>query len=373
MIVLLMVLGAAIVYAALSFLYKKNWNKDLSIQLQFSSDHAIKGDQVELVEVITNAKRLPLPIVNVKFQVDRSLNFGNKDTNTVVSDKSYRNDIFSLLMNQKVTRRIPVTCTKRGVFDISKMEIVSTGAFMKDLMVMSKEVNAEITVYPSITDTSRLQVVFQTIQGTVEKNKHLYEDKFVFRGIRDYEVYDSLNTINWKASARSGELMVNQYNETICQDACILLNLEPEGMHRDDRKFEECISLAAGLAQMFIEQGVKTELITNGVDTVTGEYIRVYPGAGFSHLNMLNTALARIDENHKIEEFVTLIDRERKETREQKLYVMISMNIRQNLQDGYELLTHGCNGAFWIVPCYNGEEKNLDHNQIEMINWEISR
>ena len=43
-----------------------------------------------------------------------------------------------------------------------------------------------------------------------------------------------MNLINWKASAKTGQLMVNQYNETTSPSVCILLNLESEGMLRYD-------------------------------------------------------------------------------------------------------------------------------------------
>ena len=53
-------------------------------------------------------------MVMVKFEVDRSFLFGNEVVNTNVSDHCYKSDVFSLLFYQKIVRKIPLVCTRRG-------------------------------------------------------------------------------------------------------------------------------------------------------------------------------------------------------------------------------------------------------------------
>ena len=59
--VLLMLLGVAIVYLAVKLIYRYNWNKGLSAKLDFDKKHVVKDDVVNLTEVVTNEKKLPLP------------------------------------------------------------------------------------------------------------------------------------------------------------------------------------------------------------------------------------------------------------------------------------------------------------------------
>lgn len=139
--VLLMLLGVAIVYLAVKLIYRYNWNKGLSAKLDFDKKHVVKDDVVNLTEVVTNEKKLPLPCVNLKFQAARELRFPDTDTNSSVSDKTYRNDVFSFLANQRITRKVPVRCTKRGVFRISGLEITFAGLFMNEINVLSQEMN----------------------------------------------------------------------------------------------------------------------------------------------------------------------------------------------------------------------------------------
>ena len=73
--VLLMLIGVLIVYLAIKLVFRYNWNKGLGVALEFEKKHVVNGETVNVVEVISNEKRLPLPCVNLKFQVDRELEF----------------------------------------------------------------------------------------------------------------------------------------------------------------------------------------------------------------------------------------------------------------------------------------------------------
>ena len=226
--IILMLIGVVIVYNILRVAYRDNWSRNLSVDVTFSSNTATKGDTIKMVETVTNAKRMPLPCVNIKFSIDKNLVFGQEDNNSRITDKTYRNDVFSLLSNQRVTRKIDVLCARRGVYRLEAIETVFAGAFMNDIMINNKNVNHMITVYPKPENVNNLLQVNNSILGELERRKYLLEDKFVFAGIRDYQSYDSIRDVNWNACARTGKLMVNQYNETVSRNVCILLNLESE-------------------------------------------------------------------------------------------------------------------------------------------------
>ena len=397
MVVLIMLIGAGLVYWAVGQLYARYWNKGLSVEIRFSSDHAVKGDEIELIETVANRKYLPLPYIYVKFQTDKSLFFLGKDGSNAVSDKAYRNDVFSLMNYQQAVRRIPLRCTKRGIYRIRNVQMVSTGAFMGDVLAAESAQDAVITVYPKTADTDRLAVPCFQMMGTVERNKYLYEDHFMFRGIREYQSYDSMNQVNWTATAKSGQLMVNQYNESTCQQVCILLNVEPEGMIPKEKLSEESISIASGLAQMFIEQGIQVSLLSNARNGETGEEAVVYGASGLAHLNNVNTVLAGLDLSFSVREFKDIIkemqngvygeDYRAVPGSTNMTYIMISQNRRENLKEGYRQLTGGIssnvsggagNGAgMWIVPYFIDEREEVFPagmtDSMDFTAWEVDR
>ena len=374
--VLLMLLGVLIVYIAVKLVYRYNWNKNLTVSLEFDKKHVVKDDIVNITEVVTNAKRLPLPCINLKFQAARELLFTGSDTNSSVSDKTYRNDVFSLLSNQRITRRIPVKCNHRGVFKISGVQLTFAGPFMNEINVLKVDSTCEITVYPKTVDSKRFSFIRSRISGEAERKKYMLEDPFVFRGIRDYTSNDSLKNVNWKATARTGNLCVNEYNESVSRNVCILLNLEDDGMLTYDSVNEEAISLAASVAEEFIRQGINVSLISNACDVDTKEAVGIREGAGVGHLGSINTVLARMDLKLEKEEFAELINRTFIEnvsvqSSDNSVYVVISASRRKKLQQTMQKFEKKYGQVIWIVPYMTGGEYSLDYCGIRPEGWEV--
>lgn len=104
-------LFACLVYLFQSWIYEKYWDKGLRLTLGFSKDAAYRKEEVDLIEVVENRKKLPLPILTVKFETSRNL-VAKDDKNSSVSDNYYRNDIFTMRSMRKVTRTIPFIVNK---------------------------------------------------------------------------------------------------------------------------------------------------------------------------------------------------------------------------------------------------------------------
>lgn len=62
--------------------------------------------------------------------------------------------------------------------------------------------------------------------GVLEGRRGMVEDPFAFAGMREYDGTDPMNRINWKASARSGNLMVNLQNSTYSPRVACFVDVE---------------------------------------------------------------------------------------------------------------------------------------------------
>ena len=105
--------GLFLALVVLRRLYDRRWNRGLGVTLAFRDRTAVEGSTTALREVIVNDKRLPLPAVDIDFQLDRNLRFADGQ-NVSVSDKTYRRDIFALNGRQKITRTLALECLGRG-------------------------------------------------------------------------------------------------------------------------------------------------------------------------------------------------------------------------------------------------------------------
>jgi uncharacterized protein (DUF58 family) len=190
-----------------------------------------------------------------------------------------------------------------------------------------------------------------------------------------------MNTINWKASARTGNLMVNQYNETTCQQVYILLNLEPESMLVYERLSEASISLASGIAQTLIESGISVGIYSNGVDYETGQQVVIYPHSEQEHIKYIDTALARIDLEKGQENFCGMLSRltsdySRKldETNDGQdaMYVIISQNTRDEVQNAVNNVSGGSSQAVFVAVHFRDKEIALNEFAGETLDWEVT-
>lgn len=369
MTLIIVLLIATLLYVAEQILYKHWWAKGLSASIMFQKDAVTEGDTAELYEVVTNQKLLPLPILNVKFQLHRNLSFSLME-NTSVSDNCYRNDIFSLLSNQKITRTLTLRCHKRGFYTITQMDLVATDLLMASHLLMHTEQYTQLYVYPGQIDDRRLEVPFRKIMGVITNRQFIYPDPFEFKGIRIYEPTDPLNSVNWKASARTGSLMVNTYDSTSSQEVVLLLDLADETIWREEELHEESIRLASTLAARFLNAGIPVRMVCNGRDIVTKEVVQIPAGTGNQQLAEINQCLARIDLNQDRDAFASYLEQEAgRKDMSMPLYIIISI-CQNKLSSPAAQLADTHPGVYWILPLHQGAEPQIaSNNKLTVLPW----
>lgn len=286
-------------------IYKRYWAKNLHVAILFKQDAIYEGDEGELVEVIENRKRLPLPMLKVKFQTSRNLRF-DAQKGSKTTDQYYRNDIFQVGSGEKITRRLRFVGDKRGYFRINNIDLVASDLFFLNEFAENKSTNQYMYVYPSIYKKEDLRLSLQKLNGDILVKRHLLEDPFEYRGIREYQPFDDIRSVNWKATARTGNLKVNQKNYTAMQTIRIFLNLEDGSIRKKDKEIEQCLQMAMGIASFFLSQGIRVSCYANGRDILTDETVEIQGLAGIAQLEVLGKALARVDTAKTPEKFVAL-------------------------------------------------------------------
>lgn len=286
-------LGLVFVYFLQRFLYRNFWNRNMTAELKFSKSRAVQGEEVTLLESITNRKLLPVPMLHLRFKVSRDLQFEDSRQNDV-TDYYNRNELFSLLMFQRVTRRLNFRCRKRGVYTIKTASLLGSGLLMSEEYLLEFPTDTELIVYPGSVNLNRFERMFETMMGNVSTHRFLHEDPFSFRGIRDYQPGDPMKSVNWKASAKAMDFRVNVLDFTTEQRVEVYLNLNRETLGMDNEVLEESIRLAKTFAARLSKMGMQTALYTNGLHYESHEVVCVETGSGDGFLELANEALAKI-------------------------------------------------------------------------------
>ena len=371
--IIYIVIGAACICLLQKILYKKYWNKNLKAAVRFTQHAIIEQEEGELCETIINQKWLPLPMLRVKFETDRHLDF-TQESNISVTDRCYKHDIFSVMMYQKITRRLNFKGKRRGFYSIRKIELDSTDLFMDRHLDMEIACDAWIYVYPGYADMSRLLIPFQKMMGDILTRRYTYEDPFEFQGIRPYEPFDSMRDVNWKATARTGELRTNLHGYTVRQEVCLLLNLELESMMEYQQLREESIRIANSLSEMFLAQGIPVGICSNAKDLLSGKSLHIMSGADRHHLILIRESLARLDLSQEMEEFGGFVKQNITKKSNDRLYVLISTSQRIEVSQCFAWLASKSCGSWWIIPLHPWmEQKAASVKEGTVMRWEVDQ
>lgn len=347
MVIILIILLIALLYVIQLFLYSKYWKAGVVTSVRFKQSAIFEGEEGILEEVIENAKVLPIVALKVKFQTSRDLKFADT-TNTVVTDNYYRNDIISVGPYRKLIRELAFTGTKRGYFSIDGMSLVGTDLFMHSQMVSEIPCHTQLYVYPKPYRDARFTLTLQQLNGEILTRKHLLEDPFEFRGIREYEPYDDMRYIHWKATAKTGDLKVIQKNYTAVKNIRIFLYLQHNTMIHRDELLENSIRMLVSLVENYLDMGSQIEIYSNCEDSITKQIFSMEKLANKGYLENMYKSLSRLC-IHTLYPF--------EKTLEEKLFmdlntatIILSPYGNADLQEKLLRYVHKNEALYWIYP-----------------------
>lgn len=331
--------------------------KNLDIKLSVSAQTATEGDTLVLTEVLTNSKWLPLPWVSAKFKTAKELLFAS---GSAVSDAYYRNDLFHILMHQKITRRLPFVCSKRGYYAIDGLELAAWDVLMENKHIRKCDCNIRLTVYPSPIDTSELDALCTYVYGQLRTRVPINPDPFSFSGIREYSSSDTMKAINFKASARGMGLMVNVWDFTNARQVAILLDATRHTVLYNEYPEERAIKIAASVAEKMAAMGTPTSLITNGKSIISGGPSNVPMGQGAQQLHSVLESLAYLDlSNQNIEPFSREIDDIATFGHHEPEYWLITPYFSKSVEESYLRLKETGARVVWIMPGLKPSETDV--------------
>jgi uncharacterized protein (DUF58 family) len=195
-------------------------------------------------------------------------------------------------------------------------------------------------------------------------------DPFEFRGIREYRPSDDFKTINFAATAKSGELMVNMYEYTVSQEVVIFLNFEHYSSWVDHKLFEKTISLAASLAKLYVDESIPVKIVSGSPDVIDKSPVDTGSGSSLSHLASIYDALARLDLDSEARPIIEFLPDPVFSSNENKIHILISTYQNAALTKRFLELYKGFSNIYWLLPHTAGMQ--LDETNQNIIKWEVN-
>lgn len=370
----ILLFGLALAWSLQSFLIRRLWIKGLEVGLAFRDRYIYEGDTSVLKEIVINDKWLPLPAVEVRIAMSANLKFtGAAAENSGVSDQTYKRDIFSLLFHQKITRSLTFVGKKRGYYEIKKADVKAYDFFFRNLGYAEYSERTVLYVYPAQVDTRRLDIVCTAISGSILVQNQLFPDPFEFAGIREYQPTDPMNRLNWKASMRTGTLLVNQFDSTTNLDMVLVFDIEDSHIWKEDILVEETIRIVSSLAARLVQARMPVEIYSNAAVSHgkegTQKSLRMKLPANAGHMAKLNRQLACVD-GYTMPGAKLLEEMENPNQGEQ-LRVFVSKNTDAEIIDAVQKTASASAPVLWIIPKRQTDFPAISIPNVRTFLWEV--
>ena len=155
---------------------------------------------------------------------------------------------------------------RRGEFEFGDVFVIIRSMFFLASRRIDYPLEETVHVYPSVLQMKQyeLQVFHQQKTSSGIKKIRRLGNNSEFEQIKNYVQGDELKTINWKATSRRNELMVNQYQEEKSQNIyCIIdksrnMQMEFDGLSMLDYS----INSSLVFSNIALKKGDKAGLIT---------------------------------------------------------------------------------------------------------------
>lgn len=383
MLLILMLCTAALFYLLQKTIFRKNCKKGLQVKINFEDSYIEEGETSGLKEVIENRKLLPLPVVHVSFRTGNGLKFQSQE-NINVTDTTSKREVFSLLWNQRITRKITFIGVKRGHYKVKTADINVYNFLMTDQYYLEIPQNTDIYVYPKHIPTERLNILMQRIYGITPSRERLYEDPLQFAGIREYAPGDDTKRINWKASAKGQNLMVNMYDSGLSGNMTIFLDVSDKGIWKQEKLAEEGIRLATALSMRILKAGGDVAVYTNAYGETEGETVAIPGGKTLDKVHEINRKMAEIKLSKGYEELTETFQRSTENMlKSSGIFLLISKNRKERYGELLKTYAQVCSGqargitisCMHIIPYHKsitGEEEDFTPLEgVHEIMWEV--
>lgn len=264
-----------------------------------SANRVFFGEEVKMEVEVSNRKPLPLPWLQVDDQIPKEVTLlKGKIRSDYSLTHQLLSNLFSINWYHKIKRHYTIQCSQRGYFTFGPTKISSGDVFGFYTRYREIDTHDYLIVYPKVVSLEKLGIPSRQPLGEIRTTNHIFQDPVLTMGIREYKYGDSLKSIHWKSTARTGRLQTKIFEPTTTIDMGIFLDVrtvQPPYQGVIAEKLELAIVIAASMANAALSEGYHVGLYANQNNTDSPELIRLPPNRQPEQLKRILEALAAIN------------------------------------------------------------------------------
>ena len=253
-------------------------------------------ESFDLITTVRNTSWRFIPFIRLAEDVPGTLGAEASLISTGYDDT--RAKLFStiyMMPRQKMTRRVPVSLDARGRYSFAGATLYG-GDFL-GLAERSRHfpVSREVVVLPKRLDSIDFEQTLGGFLGDISVNRFILEDPVLTLGFREYTGREPMKQISWPVTARTGRMMVKNYDHTLDITVTVVLNIHTQAYgYASHPMMEKCYSMVRGICEQLEEKHIAYSFCTNVIAVnMTGAWEYVSDGLGSAHISGILEGLGR--------------------------------------------------------------------------------
>jgi uncharacterized protein (DUF58 family) len=228
-------------------------------------EHIFAAQSVRAAVTLENEK-ISMPSFSLRVEGAKKSGKNKKRNQTAIPEQAamLETPVFFPFIprHETIKQAVPLLFPRRGVYRQEAFRIVTRFPFGFLEKARRIDLPTEAVVYPSVEGSTEFLEALPGIQGALESFSRGHgQDLYALRA---YLPMDSARHVHWKASARSGSLMVREFARE--EDARVLLIFDPyspaalpNATAAEKDRFERAVNLCAALAWDFFQRDALLE------------------------------------------------------------------------------------------------------------------
>lgn len=284
-----------VIGAVTRFWYRHLFDR-VTFTVHASEKRAFIGETVTIDVELENRKLLPLPWYSWRYAVAEQLAVPKETLSaSAAPGSSWITRKGALGWYEKHAWSFEVQALERGFHPLGPSTIRSGDLLGLFPGIKENDDVQHLTVFPRVHRMEDLGLPADRPLGMIRGRNKLFEDPIRIAGLRDYRPGDPLRRIDWKASARTGDLQSRVYEPSAEQQLYIMVNIDTmehawEGYLRDE--LERTVSAAASIATWAAGNRFAVGLLANGAYPNADRPIRLAPSRSRDQITRVLEALA---------------------------------------------------------------------------------
>lgn len=265
-------------------------------ELRLSKELLEPDEKFDIVTTVRNASYRFIPFIRISEDVPRMLGVDASIMSTGFDDS--RAKLYStiyMMPRQKMTRRVAASLDTRGRYSFNGATLFG-GDFL-GLAERSRQFPAqrEIVVLPRRLDAMDFNQTLGGFLGDISVNRFILEDPVLTLGFREYTGREPMKQISWPVTARTGRMMVKNYDHTLDITVAVVLNIHTRAFgYASHPMMEKCYSIVRGICEQLEEKHITYSFCTNAIAAnMSGAWEYVSDGLGSAHLAGILEGLGR--------------------------------------------------------------------------------